>query len=278
MKNYTSDSNNIDKNTIMGINRSVALEIIVEGTIIRHFKHFNLTQSTRTHHYFELILDYDVLQNLQDHHLQDAHKFLGKRLTVVFRYRECENEGPERTFVGVIAEVCFSQEYTSLGDIILNGFSPTILMDGAPHFQSFGGDRPVTTSYIAQSIIEQSLGTSKFDVSIHTASKSYIQYSAQYNETHYNYLARIAEAYGEQFYYDGEVLHFGQFANTEKPVRLVYGSNINEARVAVRTAYANTQYFAYNSSTHKRMTGSDMEIRHLGELSSLAYNINRGYI
>jgi phage protein D len=27
-----------------------------------------------------------------------------------------------------------------------------------------------------------------------------VPYSSQYEETHYNYLARIAEAYGEQFF------------------------------------------------------------------------------
>jgi hypothetical protein len=30
----------------------------------------------------------------------------------------------------------------------------------------------------------------------------------------------MAEAYGEQFYYDGEVLHFGKLPPQEKPVNL----------------------------------------------------------
>lgn len=46
---------------------------------------------------------------------------------------------PERIFVGVITQVGFSQDSHSLGNIVLKGYSPTILLDAAPHTQSFEG-------------------------------------------------------------------------------------------------------------------------------------------
>lgn len=273
MKN-TSNSDKVSENHISGINRVVKLDIVVEGKAVNHFKHFRLQQSARKHHDFELVLAHDSLGEVQNHNLEQAQKFLGKRITVVFRYKDAENESPERTFVGLITKVAFSQEKMSLGNIILKGKSPTILMDAAPHTQSFGGSQSVNTNIIANRIIKETLGTNKFDFRIDTQNKSYISYSSQYNETHYNYLTRIAEAYGEQFYYDGEVLHFGKLPSSEKPILLVYGSNVNDVIVELKAIHTKPEYFGYNSSRHTKMVGVDDPIKHAGELSSKAYELN----
>ncbi len=91
----------------------------------------------------------------------------------------------------------------------MTGCSPTILLDAAPHIQSFGGSKPISLNSIASEVIKEGLGADKFDFRVDSRYGN-VPYSCQYEETHYNYLARIAEAYGEQFFYDGEVLHFGQ--------------------------------------------------------------------
>ncbi|MBO9690485.1 phage baseplate assembly protein V [Chryseobacterium sp.] len=273
MKN-SSNSEKVSDNHISGINRVVKLDIVVEGKTINHFKHFRLQQSARKHHDFELVLAHDSLGEVQNHNLEQAQKFLGKRITIVFKYKDAENESPERTFVGLITQVAFSQEKMSLGNIILKGKSPTILMDAAPHTQSFGGSQTVNTNIIANRIIKETLGTNKFDFRIDPQNKSYISYSSQYNETHYNYLTRIAEAYGEQFYYDGEILHFGKLPPSEKPIQLVYGSNVTDVIVELKAVHTKPEYFGYNSSSHTKMVGSYDRVQHLGELSAKAYELN----
>ncbi|QBA20397.1 DUF2345 domain-containing protein [Chryseobacterium indologenes] len=274
MNKNISNSDKISENHIPGINRVVKLDIVIEGKIIKHFKHFRLQQSARRHHNFELILAHDSLGEAQNHTLEQARQFLGKRITIVFKYKDYESESPERTFVGVITKAAFSQEKMSLGNIVLRGQSPTILMDAAPHTQSFGGDQAVNTGIIANKILKEALGSEKFDFRVDTQNKSYINYSSQYNETHYNYLARTAEAYGEQFYYDGEVLHFGKLPPSEKPIRLVYGSNATDVQVELNAVHTNPEFFGYNSSSHTKMEGSENNIRHLGEIPSKAYELN----
>ncbi|WP_294329415.1 phage baseplate assembly protein V [uncultured Chryseobacterium sp.] len=199
---------------------------------------------------------------------------MGKRLTVTFKYKDPEHENPERTFVGIITNVSFSKEKMSLGNIVLKGYSPTILMDSAPHTQSFGGGQSVNTSIIADRVIKEALGTNDFDFRVDTQNNSYINYSAQYCETHYNYLARIAEAYGEQFYYDGEVLHFGKLPPNEKSIKLIDGSNVNDVTIELKAVHTKPEYFGYNSSSHTKMLGVDNRIKHLGELSAKAYELN----
>ncbi|SFN05203.1 Uncharacterized conserved protein, implicated in type VI secretion and phage assembly [Chryseobacterium oleae] len=275
MDKNISNSDKIAENYIPGINRVVKLDIVIDGKIIKHFKYFRLHQSVRKHHEFELVLVNDTLSEKQNHELEQANRFLGGRLTINIRYKDVDNS-PERTFVGVITKVGFSQENHSLGNIVLKGYSPTILLDAAPHTQSFGGNQPVNMGIIAADIIKQGIESSKFDVKINAKASSQILYSAQYDETHYNYLCRMAEAYGEQFYYDGEVLHFGNMPPQNKALELIYGSNVSDVNVELKAVHIKPSFYGYNSSTNTKLSSGATSIQHMGNLAKTAYQNNEG--
>ncbi|MCT2561780.1 type VI secretion system Vgr family protein [Chryseobacterium herbae] len=262
----------IPENVIAGINRVVKLDIHVEGKQIKHFKHFKLSQSASKHHEFELILAHDTLGSPENHNLEEAQSFLGKRITVVFKYKDVD-ASPERNFVGVITEVGFSQEKGNLGNLVLSGFSPTILLDAAPHIQSFGGAQSISLNSIATEVIKEGLGQGKFDFRVDARYGS-VSYSCQYEETHYNYLARIAEAFGEQFFYDGEVLHFGQLPPQEKPVILTYGSNLTDIRIKMKAQHINPTFYGYNSSKNEKLKGIKSKISHTSDIAKRAYEIS----
>ncbi|MCS4302477.1 type VI secretion system Vgr family protein [Chryseobacterium sp. BIGb0232] len=273
MNKNTSNSEKISENHIPGINRVVKLDIVIEGKMIKHFKHFRLQQSVKKHHNFELTLAHDTLDGVQNHDLEEAQQFLGKRLTIVFKYKDVEGS-PERTFVGVITKVGFSQENHSLGNIVLKGYSPTILLDAAPHTQSFGGDQPVNMGIIATDVIKQGIENSKFDVKVNAKASAQILYSSQYNETHYNYLCRMAEAYGEQFFYDGEILHFGNMPPQNKAVELIYGSNVSDINVEMKAVHIKPRFYGYNSSSNAKLTSGETPIKHVGNLAKTSYQNN----
>ncbi|WP_312336259.1 type VI secretion system Vgr family protein [Sphingobacterium sp.] len=266
------NANAIVENEVTGLNRLVKLEIVVEGTSIRFFKHFKLVQSAIKHHTFELTLAHDTLGEAENHNLEEAQNFLGKRITVVFKYKDVQ-QSPERNFVGVVTEVGFSQDQGSLGNIVLIGESPTILLDAAPHTQSFGGGQEISLNSIAQQVISEGLDPSKFDFRI-DASFGNISYSSQYEETHYNYLARIAEAYGEQFFYDGEVLHFGKLPPAENPVKLVYGRNLSDVRIRMKAQHVKPSFYGYNSRKNEKLTGGSIVIKHTSDIAQRAYEIS----
>ncbi|AZB30751.1 type VI secretion system Vgr family protein [Chryseobacterium balustinum] len=283
MKNFDTSGNTtfrpsqnaagISENHHTGINRLVKLSLVIEGKVIKYYKHFKLTQSSQKHHEFTLTLAHDTLGDRQTHTLEEANKFLGKRLTAVISYKDIENS-PERTFVGVITGVGFSQEKMSLGNIVLSGYSPTILLDGAPHIQSFGGTQAVNMGIIAEEVIKQGLDKSRFDIRIDTNDYSQIIYSSQYDETHYNYLARMAEAYGEQFYYDGEVLHFGKLPPQNQPIKLTYGSSANDIKVELKAVHTKPQFYGYNSNKNEVLKSGSTPIQHVGDLAKTAYQHN----
>lgn len=262
----------IPTSEILGINRVVKLDIIIEGKEIQHFKHFKLTQSAVKHHEFSLTLSHDTLGSAENHNLEEAQNFLGKRITVIFKYKDVI-EGPERNFVGVITEVGFSQEKGSLGDIVLTGYSPTILLDVAPNIQSFGGAQEVSLNSIADQVIKEGLGQNKYDYRVDSKYGN-VTYSSQYEETHYNYLARMAEAYGEQFFYDGEVLHFGKLPPQEKPVKLTYGSSVNDVKIKMKAQHVHPTFYGYNSSKNEKLTTGNSTIKHTSDIAKRAYEIS----
>jgi len=266
------NANAISTSQILGINRVVKLDIVIEGKQIQHFKHFKLNQSAVKHHNFSLTMAHDTLGSAENHNLEQAQHFLGKRLTVVFKYKDVL-DGPERNFVGVITQVGFSQEKGSLGNIVLAGYSPTILLDAAPHIQSFGGAQEISLNSIADQVIKEGLGESKFDFRV-DAQHGNVSYSSQYEETHYNYLARIAEAYGEQFFYDGEVLHFGKLPRQEQSVKLVYGSSVNDVNITMKTEHINPSFYGYNSSKNEKLTTGSSKINHVSDIAKRAYEIS----
>lgn len=264
----------IVENHMMGINRVVELSLVVEGKVIKHFNHFSLKQSAKKHHSFEVLLSHDSLENFENHEMNKAQGFLGKRLTAIFKYRGIESS-PERVFVGVILEVGYQQDQGSLGNIILKGFSPTRLLDMAPHTQSFGGSQSTVLNAIADAVIKEGLGASKYDIRVDSDYQKEISYSSQYNETHYNYLARMAEAYGEQFFYDGEVLHFGKLPPQEEPVDLIYGSNVSDISMKMKAVHVNPTFYGYNSSKNEKLTSGASKINHKSDIANRAYNISK---
>lgn len=266
------NAESIPTSQILGINRVVKLEIVIDGKVIPHFKHFTLNQSAVKHHNFSLTLAHDILGNAENHNLEEAQNFLGKKITIVFKYKDVE-DGPERNFVGVITEVGFSQEKGSLGNIVLTGSSPTVLLDAAPHIQSFGGAQTISLNSIADKIIREGLSSNKFDFRVDSKYGN-ISYSSQYEETHYNYLARMAEAYGEQFFYDGEVLHFGKLPPSEKSVKLTYGSSINDVKIKMKAQHVNPTFYGYNSSKNEKLTTGSSKITHISDIAKRAYEIS----
>ena len=74
----TQNADGVSDNHHTGINRLVKLSLVIEGQVIRYYKHFKLTQSATHHHQFSLTLAHDALGDRQSHTLDEANKFLGK--------------------------------------------------------------------------------------------------------------------------------------------------------------------------------------------------------
>ena len=269
-----STSENIQKSEITGQNNITNIKIAIEGGVnITKYKHFSLSQSAVEHHSFLLVLDYDSLGKAENHQMEHIKNLLGKRITITFFYRGEMKDVPERNFVGVITNVSFSRERNNQGSIVLTGKSPTILLDAAPHTQSFGGKQVIALKSVVEQTIKEGLG-SNFSFRVEPA-YSNVTYLCQYEETHYNFLARVAETYGEQFFYDGEKLHFGKLPTPEAPIKLMFGKNVDEIDIQIRTQHINRSFYGYNSGDDKALTSKETPIEHKSSLAKDAFEISK---
>ena len=278
-----STSENIQKSEITGQNNITDIKIAIEGGVnITKYKHLSLSQSAVEHHSFSLVLAYDSLGKAENHQMEHIKNLLGKRITITFFYRGLDKDVPERNFVGVITNVSFSRERNNQGSIVLTGKSPTILLDAAPHTQSFGGKQVVALKSVVEQTIKEGLG-SNFSFRVEPA-YSNVTYLCQYEETHYNFLARVAETYGEQFFYDGEKLHFGKLPTPEAPIKLMYDKALTskETPIEHKSSLAKDA-FEISKNTFKTaslqvapmkaLTGSDIQTAQKSTIGSIATQV-----
>ena len=270
----TSNAEALANTAIHGVSHHTQLQIMVEGKQIKHYEYFHLDQYATTHHYFTLTLSHDSLGIAQDHQLEDAQKLMGKRIRATLSYKNIANEGPSRDFLGVITKIGFGRQQSNSRNIILQGYSPTVLLDGAAHMQSFGGKQPVSLKSIADYIIKEGLDSEKYKSRVEPGYTGHASYSSQYEETHYNYLARIAEAYGEQFFYDGNTLHFGKLPLGEKAFNLVVGRHVHDVYVEMDCKHVTRNLYGYNSFNNEELSSSEIQIAHQATIGKAAYEIS----
>ncbi|WP_353117760.1 phage baseplate assembly protein V [Myroides odoratus] len=270
--NVHSNAKVIANHSPIGVNPLVDLRIAIEGSECKGFKEFKLQQNVQDHHTFVLVLPHHALGENETYRMEQTQELLGKRMVARFTYKY-GSEKPERDFIGIITEVSFEQSRGNRGDIILTGYSPTILLDRAPHIQSFGGQDPTSLPAIVHQLVEEGYTQNgKYNYLIQSQKQKVLAYSCQYNETAYNYLTRMAEAYGEPFFYDGTVLHFGDVPRIEAPVALVYGRDVEQIKVCMAAQHVNRALYGYNSLNHERLSAiGDTNLGVKGTLAQRAY-------
>ncbi len=254
----------------LGLVALTQLTIVADGNPVKHYKSLHLDQSTSSHHQFELVLDHDSLGSPENHDLKSAQKLLGKSIHITFAYKNIANSR-ERNFVGIITEVGLCRSHRNRGNVVLKGYSPTILLDGAPHIQSFGGAQPTALAAVVDTLVKQAWDNGTYKYQIDCANNANLSYSCQYEETHYNYMRRLADCYGEEFFYDGNTLHFGKLPSTDQPVRLAFGREVDNIKVAMKVLHVNSEYYGYNSSQHEKLSSGKSHVEHVSSLGKQAY-------
>lgn len=270
---YPSNSEKIKKHHVPGVIRPVGLKIVAGGHLVYKYKDFMLKQSVRGHHHFKLVLPKDALGENETLRLNKCKKMINQSILVTFVYKNIE-DGPERSFRGVITKVRYVDKDRKAGDILLEGYSPTKILDkGKRHSQSFGGENAIAITDVVRKVLDQCLTfNSGFKYNIKSNKNFGVSYTAQYRETRYNYLCRLAASYGEAFFYDGMTLHFGAVPYVEKVIALVKDRDIVEMSSTIIGKYVSTDLYMYNSDDDEYMNaGAGTELKAKGTLTKEAY-------
>lgn len=248
----------------------VSVNINIEGTEIAHFSTFKLIQRFNEHHSFELRVDYDQVETLGSLTLDKSKDFVGKNLTAEFGTTGSDGQ----TFTGKITRVEFAHSSGFQGELVISGYSPSILLERGPDIGSYLNKN-------LQSIIEQATSdaaSNDLQLNIKPVSSSPIDYIIQYKESDFEFMNRLSAEYHEWFFYDGQSLNFGK-PNQQKDVSLIYGRNLQTMQYAIQVAPLNYTKYAYDAqkdtlltSQTAAMSGSSPDVNHAINASNQVFS------
>lgn len=218
----------------------------------RNYTRISLVQKFGQHHYFdiEVLCSPLVKENVWHHEREEMIALQGK--TVVIRMKH-EFSGDESIFKGIITSIGMDGDKGVSGTLHYRGYSTTILLESGRTMDSF---TDATLGEIVSEVVEK-YGNG-ISIVNNPAFKSRIPYVQMQEESAYEFLCRLAWQYGEWFYYNGQVLYFGN-PYKEKDENLVYDIDMDSMHFSSCVAPFHFSRHDYLSDSHMDMFGDDSE-------------------
>lgn len=216
---------------------NLRVNINIEDTVIPHFNSFTLKQQFNQHHSFELRVNHDQQGMPGKISLEKARGFIGKNLSIEFG----REGGREQLFTGKVTHVALAQSHGYHGQLLISGYSPTILLERGPDLGSYLGK---DLSAIVRKAADN-LPSNDLNLQVQPTRTTPIDYLIQYRESDFAFLNRLSAQYHEWFYYDGLNLHFGK-PDRQEEVSLIYGRDVHSLQYGMNLAPIQYNRFAYH--------------------------------
>lgn len=214
----------------------------------------HLSQTMGNHNTFEVVMNQGSGQGALKSRM-DA--WMGKTITIGFEHAKdsrIDSTNLTELFKGVVTSVGLSKQMGQ-ASILVRGESPTVLMDDGPHMRSFTDAH--LNEIVDQALVDYANAHAGFfanapAIDPERASDA-LPYTVQYGETAFDFVKRLAAAYGEWFYYDGVNLVFGKRPNGDK-IDLDFGaSELITFDYSVRLLAGKFQVEAYDYAKNEQI-------------------------
>ncbi|WP_314773632.1 type VI secretion system Vgr family protein [Capnocytophaga sputigena] len=162
-----------------------------------------LHQYNCQHDTFTIETPEDSFDAFNEYIMEHSRDLLGQPLTIKFyQYGKVVQH-----FSGIITRIyCKRQTGGGYGTLYISGNAPSILLDQGKACRSY---EHKTLKEIIASVGEGYDNSAQVDSSAGVNTTRALPYTVQYNESDYDFICRLANLYGEYFYYDGSKLIFG---------------------------------------------------------------------
>ena len=225
----------------------ITSEIEIDGTPLSTFSYLTIKQSFNTHHWFELHVNHDTFEVLGSGKADTSRNLVGKPIFINITETL---SGRFTLFSGIICEIGLSQSDGLRGDLILRGYSPTILLDNGVNLNSF---KAKTLNDIVTAVTSKVVAND-LRMEVKAAYTKPIPYMSQYKESTFSFLNRLSSEYGEWFYYDGVHTKFGK-PDSLPEIDLVYGREISSMNWSMKVSPVSFSQYSYNSSENQMNEG-----------------------
>jgi type VI secretion system secreted protein VgrG len=205
-----------------------------------------LSQKMADHHHFSFVWQYTGLAVIDPSVQSKAiRSYLGDE--VIFTFKSLT--GIKVMSKGIITELSSVELHGSAVGLLVKGISHTIVLDDMKKsrtFQERGMDD------IVLGILAEGPGEFYQREAIKSTYLQEFKYMAQYNETSFEFLKRLAKRYGQWFYFDGMRMQFGQTKTSQ--VKLVNGSSLHGFKIQANMAAHKISLagYDYNSANNIR--------------------------
>ena len=162
-----------------------------------------LHQYNCQHDTFTIETPEDSFDKFHEYIMEHSRDLLGEPLTIKFyQYGKVVQH-----FSGIITRIyCKRQTGGGYGTLYISGNAPSILLDQGKACHSYENK---TLKEIIALVSEGYDNSAQVDTSAGVNTTRALPYTVQYNESDYKFICRLANLYGEYFYYDGSKLIFG---------------------------------------------------------------------
>lgn len=235
---------------------STKISITIGGETLTRFSKLVIHQKVHTHHTFSVLQP--LPKEFVNQAIDKAQSYIGEPIKVEISASSLSTTAP-LIFNGIITEAQMIRTSGAAGGIIINGYSPTIVMEGMPKTLSFSDH---SLSDIVKKITS-SYGQRELQPTVKVNNDVTMPYTVQYRESDFGFLARLAQKRGQWFYYNGEELIFGQ--PTSKSFTLEYGRSLHSFNIEMRTKPLGLEYVGYESSSAETQKANTTEINYQPE-------------
>ncbi|MEZ0005367.1 type VI secretion system secreted protein VgrG [Flavobacterium sp. 28YEA47A] len=235
---------------------STQIKIEIAGETLTRFSKLVIDQKVHTHHRFSLLQP--LPKEFVSQAIDKAQSYIGQAIKITINPSNMMTASP-LTFNGIITEAQMVRTAGASGGIIINGFSPTILLEGTPNTKSYT-DKSLTD------IVQEVTGNYSADSlkpAVSVQKDASLPYTVQYSESDFSFLCRIAQKKGQWFYFNGEELIFGK--PKSKNFTLEYGRSLHSFNIEMRAKSLGFEYVGYDPSNGETQRASSSEANYQPE-------------
>lgn len=232
-----------------GSNNIVKAKIELEdGKEINFFYELKIHQRVSGHHTFELRCPLNALESDSEPLINHTKDLFGKLIKVGFG--SDGKEPSEYFFKGIITNLSVDKYQGIGGDLLISGYSPTILLEEGRKYGTFDGK---TLSENVRQIM-QDIPSNLLEAKTDPDTDTNVGYRVQYKESSFQYLLRLAQAYNQWLYFDGTKLYFGKRKDDDS-LDLKFGSDVTAMKLEYKLSPSAFQLFNYNPQSDTILTG-----------------------
>jgi|JI9StandDraft_2_1071091.scaffolds.fasta_scaffold12942_3 type VI secretion system secreted protein VgrG len=253
-------------------NLHLVVEIEIEGfKKLENASSLVITQRIDWHHTFEIKIPLEAIEGERSITLSAGQDFIGKGIKIALKTQQRSTQ--LNFFKGVVTNVNLSRYGGNASDMIICGHSSSILLD----------DGPTCASFLENSLKQVvELVKAQYPVNLLSFNCSptvdpRMDFLAQYNESNYNFIGRLAAQHGQWFFYNGTQMIFGA-PPSEDIIELFFGHDLESFDLNMKVVPLNFEASGYDYVQNTNLKeSSSQSVQGQNSWGQKAVDLSKGF-